>query len=250
VKHYLSALTVMLVVLWLTGSASAQAYTPVTIEFEDASKLNEILDRKLSFQFEEETLKSISSKLQKELGIPIFLDDKALMESGVDSDTRISLTAPEMKFVDGLTRMLDVQDLTWMPKHGGILITTPDVATYNLIDRIYPVYDLIKVKENGRKILSYEPVIDIITSTVDPDTWEDNGGCGAIAPFNGSIVVSQTWPIHRKIDVVLAAIRKAQQQAPADWENIIEKKIHLKPRPSQPTTLLFPSASSAIRVYK
>lgn len=52
-------------------------------------------------------------------------------------------------------------------------------------------------------------LIEIITSTVGPDSWDDVGGPGAIDAYNGLFVVSQTTGVHRQIEHVLDMLREA-----------------------------------------
>ena len=58
----------------------------------------------------------------------------------------------------------------------------------------------------------FDSLIDLITSTVKPTTWDDVGGPGSIAPFetNLSIVVSQTQDVHEEIADLLEQLRRLQ----------------------------------------
>lgn len=58
----------------------------------------------------------------------------------------------------------------------------------------------------------FDSLIDLITSTVKPTTWDDVGGPGSIAPFetNLSIVVSQTQEVHDEIVDLLEQLRRLQ----------------------------------------
>jgi len=58
----------------------------------------------------------------------------------------------------------------------------------------------------------FDSLIDLITSTVKPTTWDEVGGPGSIAPFetNLSIVVSQTQDVHEEIVDLLEQLRRLQ----------------------------------------
>jgi general secretion pathway protein D len=58
----------------------------------------------------------------------------------------------------------------------------------------------------------FDSLIQLITSTVAPTTWDDVGGPGSIAPFetNLSIVVSQTQAVHEQIVDLLEQLRRLQ----------------------------------------
>jgi general secretion pathway protein D len=58
----------------------------------------------------------------------------------------------------------------------------------------------------------FDSLIELITSTVTPASWTDNGGAGSIAPFatNLTLVVSQTQEIHEQIADLLQQLRRLQ----------------------------------------
>ena len=58
----------------------------------------------------------------------------------------------------------------------------------------------------------FDSLIDLITSTVKPTTWDNVGGPGSIAPFetNLSLVVSQTQEVHEEIVDLLEQLRRLQ----------------------------------------
>jgi general secretion pathway protein D len=58
----------------------------------------------------------------------------------------------------------------------------------------------------------FDALIELITSTIKPTTWDSVGGPGSIAPFetNLSIVVSQTQDVHEEIVDLLEQLRKLQ----------------------------------------
>jgi general secretion pathway protein D len=58
----------------------------------------------------------------------------------------------------------------------------------------------------------FDTLIDLITQTVSPHTWDHNGGKGNIAPSptNLSLVVSQTQEVHEEIVDLLEQLRRMQ----------------------------------------
>lgn len=60
----------------------------------------------------------------------------------------------------------------------------------------------------------FQSLIDLITSTVEPTSWDEVGGPGSIALNRNSqsIAVSQTDEIHAEIVVLLAALRRVRDQ--------------------------------------
>jgi len=64
----------------------------------------------------------------------------------------------------------------------------------------------------GGSQADFDSLMDLITSTIAPTTWDDVGGAGSIAPFdtNLSLVVSQTQDVHEEINDLLEQLRKLQ----------------------------------------
>ena len=64
----------------------------------------------------------------------------------------------------------------------------------------------------GGTAADFDSLIDLITQTVSPTTWDHNGGKGNIAasPTNLSLVVSQTQEVHEEIVDLLEQLRRMQ----------------------------------------
>jgi hypothetical protein len=58
----------------------------------------------------------------------------------------------------------------------------------------------------GQSTADFEAIIELITKTIDPDSWEDVGGPGSIAEFEGGVVVD--------VDGVLARTSLEQSDQP------------------------------------
>jgi hypothetical protein len=62
----------------------------------------------------------------------------------------------------------------------------------------------------------YADLVDAITSTIEPDSWENLSGPGTYTYVKetGCLVIRQTWAIHRQILQLLRDLREAQHLAP------------------------------------
>jgi general secretion pathway protein D len=58
----------------------------------------------------------------------------------------------------------------------------------------------------------FDPLIDLITSTIKPQTWDEVGGPGTVSKFsnNLSLVISQTEEVHQAIADLLEQLRRNQ----------------------------------------
>ena len=64
----------------------------------------------------------------------------------------------------------------------------------------------------GGSQADFDSLIELITSTIDPTTWDSVGGTGSIKEFatNLSLVISQTQEVHEKIVDLLEQLRRMQ----------------------------------------
>ena len=64
----------------------------------------------------------------------------------------------------------------------------------------------------GGSQADFDTLIELITATIEPDSWEEVGGPGAIDGFPGnlSLVVSQTQDVHERIIDLLEQLRRLQ----------------------------------------
>ena len=60
----------------------------------------------------------------------------------------------------------------------------------------------------GAAMADFESLIELITRTVAPDTWNDVGGPGYIEGFEGnlSLIISQTQEVHETVDAIRAQL--------------------------------------------
>jgi hypothetical protein len=54
-----------------------------------------------------------------------------------------------------------------------------------------------------------DDLIDLVTSIVAPDSWDDVGGPGAISVYDGLVVVAQTARVHKSVERLFDMLREA-----------------------------------------
>lgn len=64
----------------------------------------------------------------------------------------------------------------------------------------------------GGVAADFDSLIELITSTIAPESWDEVGGPGAVSPYQGnlSLVISQTQEIHEQIADLLEQLRRLQ----------------------------------------
>lgn len=192
------------------------------------------LDKPISLEFVETPLGDVVDYLKDCLQIRIVLHRKALSDVGVAADTPITRNLLNISARSALNLLLDDLDLTWVISNEVLLITTLDEAGSMLDNVVYEVHDLVAARdEKGAPVNDFDQLIDVITSTVAPTTWDQVGGAGSIAPFEGNgitaLSISQTQRVHEQIAKLLADLRKATRVKPG--EPIYIRTIHSSTRP-------------------
>lgn len=219
----------LLLISLLTSCVQAQVSVPITDEAAATAedRIEAALQQQVSFDFSEEPLKEAIETIKAKTGLPIIIATKKLEEAAINLETPVTVTLRNLTLESFLRNFLRELGLTIIIKDEVIQITTPEDAGSQLITRLYPVLDLVSrrtpVYEANAVVTSrtaggkmgvadYESLMDCITTTIDPDSWDDVGGPGSIAEFDnaGVLIISQTWDVHKKIGPLLNSLRRVK----------------------------------------
>jgi len=162
------------------------------------------------WHFDDAPLSEVVDFIRESLQIPITIDTGALDDAGMTTATPVTLHLNGVPPRSALRIMLDELDLTYIITDEVLLITTPEEAENQPKVRVYPVADLVRIRDDADDP-DYDRLIECITSTVVPDSWSDVGGAGQIVPFTPTevLIIRQTDRTHRKIENLFAALRHA-----------------------------------------
>jgi hypothetical protein len=163
-------------------------------------------------EFVETPLQDVIDYLKDYHHIEIQIDAKALHDAGVDPSTTITKSLKGISLRSALKLILRELQLTCVIRDEVLLITTPDEDGIHLTTKVYPVADLV-VCRNGKGELrdDYDTLSNAIRGTIQPNTWDENGGPGTIAGASlGTakiLIVSQSQDVHQQITDLLEQIR-------------------------------------------
>ncbi|MCH8922103.1 MAG: hypothetical protein IIA67_03005 [Planctomycetes bacterium] len=203
-------------ILWLVAFTWITASTQVVLADEDnaaEAKIHAALRSKTQFEFLETPLQDVVDFLGDFHKIKLRFDKIALEDVGVGTDVPVTRRLKGVSLRSALRLMLRDFELTYVIEDGVLLITTPEEAETRLSTTPYPVADLV----NGDPETPYspdnadfDPLIELIESTIAPDSWDANGGPGSMDGFGkaGVLVVSQTQSVHRQIAPLLATLHR------------------------------------------
>lgn len=199
-------------------------------------------NQRVSLEVKEVPFREAIEGLKKVLSVEIQFDRKALDEVGFDPEKKVTLELAGVSAASALDALMEREGLAWMPYGPMLLVTTPDEEANDPVVRVYDVRDLVpRVEEDNVAQADFDSLIEILTSCIEPSSWDDAGGPGAIGPYEadelGVLVVAQSWLVHRRIEEVLAALRSIRHAGPHEaaavpgppvipaWEKSIRKAL-------------------------
>ena len=173
------------------------------------------LQQPLSWSFQGEPLEMISGLLS-ERGIPHAIEHPMIENADLDVSKPVVLNVKDITLESMLNLLLNPLELDWTIRNEAVVITTRESLIQDLETRVYPVADLVAVQEGDEVYEDYDDLIQIITTIIDPATWDDVGGPGSIAAFEASsaLVISQTRKSHERVEALLRALRQARDDQP------------------------------------
>ena len=173
-----------------------------------------------TLDFIDEPLQGVMDYFSKQHEIEIVIDIRALEDVNIGTDEPITVQIDGVSLRSGLDLILRNLDLTWTIYSEVFLITTLDQADLLLTTKTYDVGDLVVCQdEDGRPWDDYGSLIDIITWTVAPDSWEVDGGpVGYTFASAKVLVIRQTCQVHLEIAQLLDTIRKVGKAHGTDAE--------------------------------
>lgn len=178
------------------------------------AKILAALDQKTELEFVDQPLSDVIDFLKERHGIEIQLDHNALTDEGVGSDVPVTKNIKGISLESALDLMLGDLKLTYVVRDEVLLITSKAVAEHLLSTKTYPVADLVAREDGAALGDDYQSLIELITTSAGPTTWDEVGGPGSIQGFRSAraIVISQTFAIHRQIERLLAGVRAVRQE--------------------------------------
>ncbi len=185
------------------------------------ARIQTALARRMDFDFVEVPLKRFVELLNQQ-GVPAQVDHRALDDIGLDDKTPVRLQHSGITLRSALELVLHQLELGWTIRSEVLLISTDEELESQLKTRLYDISDLVPNRAytnpwgfaaSGR---DFDSLIDLIQSTIEPQTWDVVGGPGAMDAYelNNSavLVVSQTLPIHEQIARLLAGLLRVDQR--------------------------------------
>ena len=166
--------------------------------------MTEKLAQPISQSLIETPLVDAVQAISKMIELPMVIDTVALEEIGLDQDTPVTLDLKEVAAGDYISLMLKDLDCTLNVHRNIVTITTMEAADSALLSRIYWL-ECINVAGD------YDSLINLIQTTIVPDSWEALGGNSTMSPFSNTrpaIIISTTYDVHMRVEQLIKALRQ------------------------------------------
>lgn len=188
-------------------------------EITNEAKIRAALAQPAMFSLNEKPLSDVVAEIGRTYNISVVLDQRALDAIGIGGDTPVTLHVDGISLKSALRWMLGQLNLTYAIRDELLIITSREEAEAQLTSRVYDVADLVSEEANPFAVSvtpgppgDCDPLIDVITSTVAPDSWDVVGGRGSISGYSlnsrWALVVRQTDEVHDEIEQLLSSLRK------------------------------------------
>lgn len=161
------------------------------------------LDTLIDVDFKETSLGNALSAFAKKVGLQFYIDPKGLEDLVITTDDPITLNLQQVPAEMALDLILRPLQLAYTLRSGVVMVSSQAEIDASPETRVYYV----------SADSTYE-LIQLIPSTVAPNTWAAVGGLGAIVPFRDSLVISQTSETHQDIEKLLKDLEPVLAKGP------------------------------------
>jgi hypothetical protein len=178
---------------------------------DNEAQIERKLNTPVSMNFTDMPLRQVIDDIRAWNGINIYVDESALIQDGISLDRPIGIKLEQVSLKSALNLILHNLHLTYVIKDGVLQITTMPYARGKLRTTTYQVADLVRPVRNGKaaKKSDMESLVRVITSTIEPRSWAEMGGRGAIGyhALSRSLVITQAPDVQEQVADLLTALR-------------------------------------------
>ena len=176
------------------------------------------LERKLpEVNFDGVGFADVVDFLRDGTGTNIVVDWRALENAGIDRNAPVSVRLRDVSFQNALTTILFILDaekrLGFMANQEVLTISTREALGTSR--RATQTYDLRGVLPGGTGPDRTAIVVKMITGSVDPKSWKENGGAGEVRVQGDGLSVTTSPENQKAIANLLDQIKRLAAAAPA-----------------------------------
>ena len=163
----------------------------------------------------EQSLKEVLDALADKLDVAFYIDERALMEVGLDTNTPVKINFTNIKAEVAMRLLMNSLSLAWVVCDDLVLVTTFEAAEQELVLQVYPCVDFLELVDQSprrsRRKKGLDNLIEVIQNKINAESWAKVGGAGVIVEYGAVLVVTQLPSIHREVESLLRGLRTAKK---------------------------------------
>ncbi len=209
----------------LAAAAIAASVNPCSAQWGEPTaaerKILKALDSPTELEYIETPLSDVVDFLRDYHHIEIQIDARSMADAGLDPEEPITRDLKKISLRSALRLLLDPLGMEYVLDDDVLLLTTFEDVEDRMMPRVYPIDDLIgRAGVGNSRRDDCRALIDLLTSTARPTSWDIVGGYGSIGTIPPgdpkSLVVFQTTYGHEEVANVLQLLRDVANAPAAD----------------------------------
>jgi hypothetical protein len=242
---------------------TAPTDVPLVDDLTRYDKIERILDQRIDFNLERQSVKDALDFIAARYQIPILMDTKAIDAEEVELTAQVHLAAPGLKLRNALTLILNQipTPLDFEIRDGVLTVTTLSVVDQHDLSVVYDCRDLIHIPSLGTVKFGLEgatgtatasdatrpnatkpvpPLIAALKTATSPVLWENTDqGQRGITEFGGLLMVRHNRHAHDEIRLALSTLRRLRKEgafAASDGTGVpvaVTRPLGEAPKPAQ-----------------
>ena len=179
------------------------------------ARIHAELSKPTVLEFIETPLPDVVSYLKDYHKMEIQIDQKALDDAGIGSDTPISRDIRGISLRSALTILLREFDMTWLVDNQVLLLTTNEAARNHLETRTYDVQSLLTGQPHGAHELAEVVRQLLVMQRHEARSGHGMGGGPAtvVTAYRNSLIVRTNPHGHREVEDLLEQLAQGSQSA-------------------------------------
>ncbi|MCE9557127.1 MAG: hypothetical protein K8T91_27585 [Planctomycetes bacterium] len=200
----------------LISTARAQSSNLVGTQADQQAeaRVYAALAKPVTLHSSSQPLGKIMTDIGRQIGVPTAVDWGILQKINIGPENQVTLDVEDVSARLALKLLLRSLDptLAWTVDDGTLLITTRDMSYESLRTHIYWIGDLIDEQNEDQ---NYDKLIDLMQTTIEPHTWDIEGGNGQLRVMRQAKAVfcTQSFEVQQRIQSLLAILRESPDPA-------------------------------------
>ncbi|MEX2188522.1 MAG: DUF4974 domain-containing protein [Pirellulales bacterium] len=211
-------------------------FSPVAVgrSMEREDEFSRMLGKRITMKCDAMPLAEFVERLGDASGIDVVLDQRAFADNPFFENATVTGEVTDQPIRAALPTLLKSAEAAWFIRDEAIFISSNDRTRCVVVTYLYPVGDFVAIVDDGppKGGTTQEALVDLVTKSVAPNTWDAVGGTGEVRYFANCklLAITQTPDVHSQIADLLAAVRRVrrQQASAAGAEKNADDSVELR----------------------